>query len=446
MRIGFSPFVLILFVLTSTASAQILGRGLLFDDGAGRQMAYRLASPDVVEPGVEYPLIVFLHGSGGRGFDTVSHIGGIDDLFAAARREYPSYVVAPQLAEGNFSWHPEFPEDLTMEIIESLQMELPIDSTRIYITGVSMGGFGTMSYLTARPEVFAAGVPVAGGGPTFLAFQVSDVPTWFFHGDADGAVSVDNSRNMFRAIDAEGGVPLLSEIQRGEHAVWEQVYEDWQTENYGLYPWLLAQSTGRRETAAIVPLGSEWRYLDDGSNQGTAWQAAGFDDSSWAVGAGEFGYGDQDETTVVSCGQPVCRGSNLHPTTYFRKTFNVDDPSQYWSLEGQVLRDDAVAVYLNGEEVFRDERGLPAGAGFDQFASLSVENSWEVFLLDPEALQPGENVLAIEVHTANRSGDLSFDLRLAARIGVVPEPATGATAMLSMIALAMVARRRRAAS
>ena len=111
----------------------------------------------------------------------------------------------------------------------------------------------------------------------------------------------------------------------------------------------------------LVSAGASWRYLDDGSNQGTAWRASGFDDAAWAQGPAQLGYGDGDEATVVGCGPsaPACTTGNFI-TTYFRKSFTVSDPASIPQLQLSLLRDDGAVVYLNGVEVARSN--LPAGA------------------------------------------------------------------------------------
>ena len=170
---------------------------------------------------------------------------------------------------------------------------------------------------------------------------------------------------------------------------------------------LFAQST-------LVPLGSEWAYLDDGSDQGAAWQAVGFDDSSWATGPAELGYGDGGEATVVGFGGD---SANKHTTTYFRHSFTVSDPAQWPTLQLSVQRDDGVIVYLNGQEIFRDN--LPAGpVSSSTFASSALGGASETELLtasvDPALLLTGTNVVAAEIHQANlTSSDISFDLSLA---------------------------------
>src|SRR6185436_1150611 len=100
-------------------------------------------------------------------------------------------------------------------------------------------------------------------------------------------------------------------------------------------------------TTGLVPLSSDWRYSDDGSDQGTAWRQTDFPDSTWALGPAQLGYGDGDEETVINGGPVV----NRFPTTYFRHAFNVPNPSIYTNLALRVLRDDGVIVYLNDMEI-----------------------------------------------------------------------------------------------
>ena len=162
----------------------------------------------------------------------------------------------------------------------------------------------------------------------------------------------------------------------------------------------------------VIESGSEWRYLDDGSNQHSPWLALGYDDSTWSVGAAQLGYGDGDETTVVSFGDDP---DNKHITTYFRHVFNVADPATYDALRVGLLRDDGAAVYLNGVEIVRDN--LDAGAPFDQGANATVgggdEDTFFEFDADASLLVAGENILAVEVHQRNgTSSDMSFDLWL----------------------------------
>ncbi len=161
----------------------------------------------------------------------------------------------------------------------------------------------------------------------------------------------------------------------------------------------------------VVPLGSVWSYLDDGSDQGTAWQAPGFNDSTWASGPGQLGYGDGDEATVVSFGGDP---TNKFATTYFRHSFTIADAAAVTALDARIVLDDSAAVYLNGQEVYREN--LAPDARFNDFADSTTgnENGLRPFSIDPSLLVDGENVFAVEIHQADGdSSDISFDLELA---------------------------------
>lgn len=170
------------------------------------------------------------------------------------------------------------------------------------------------------------------------------------------------------------------------------------------------------ETQSIVAAGALWRYLDNGSNQSTAWRERTFDHSAWASGAAQLGYGDGDEATIVSFGPSA---ASKHVTTYFRRSFTLGDPASIAALKLELLRDDGAVVYLNGTEVFRSN--MPSGTiSHNTLASSSTadESTFFAAAVDPALLMTGYNVIAVEVHqSAANSGDLSFDLRLTATLG-----------------------------
>lgn len=169
-------------------------------------------------------------------------------------------------------------------------------------------------------------------------------------------------------------------------------------------------------TTTLITMGSTYKYLDNGSNQGTAWKEAGFDDTRWAQGPAQLGYGDGDEQTVVSYGP---NANNKYVTTYFRRTFTVSDPSQFTSLVLKLLRDDGAVVYLNGTELARSN--MPAGAiAYTTLAAATVggtdESTFYSYAVSPNQLHTGENVLAVEIHQSDvTSSDISFDLELKAQ-------------------------------
>jgi len=163
----------------------------------------------------------------------------------------------------------------------------------------------------------------------------------------------------------------------------------------------------------LIEAGSVWKYLDDGSDQGTAWRQPSYDDSGWDRGPAELGYGDGDEATVVGYGPD---SDNKYVTTYFRHTFGLDDASAITTLTVDLIRDDAAVVYLNGTELARSN--ISGTVNYlsrpDSTAGSATESSW--FILggrDAGLLADGDNVVAVEIHqAAANSSDISFNLKL----------------------------------
>ncbi len=165
-------------------------------------------------------------------------------------------------------------------------------------------------------------------------------------------------------------------------------------------------------TSNLIASGATWKYLDDGSSQSTQWRARTYNDSTWSDGPAPLGYSN-GVTTTISFGPDE---DNKYPTSYFRHTFNVTDPSIYTGLTIGLLVDDAAAVYLNGEELFR--QNLPDGiltSTTFALGSTPSETAYTAYNLPPSALIAGDNVIAAEVHQHRPgSSDLSFDLTLEA--------------------------------
>jgi hypothetical protein len=168
----------------------------------------------------------------------------------------------------------------------------------------------------------------------------------------------------------------------------------------------------------LIPAGSVWKYLDNGSNQGTAWHDVGFNDLTWAAGPAQLGYGDGDEATIVGFGPDP---NNKYTTTYFRKTFSVANPSPFTSLTLNMIRDDGAAVYVNGVEVWR--LNLPTGSiayNTLALAAVSDETTWQTVTISPSVLVAGTNTIAVEMHqSAGTSSDISFDLSMTATDAVL---------------------------
>ncbi len=219
----------------------------------GEVMPYRLFRPRV-EPGRRYPLVLFLHGSGGSGTDNVKQLegangfGGLVWALPENQKHHPCFVVAPQ---SNVNWpavrliEGQLPEilpgpglggRLAIEIVEHLAEGLPVDPSRIYVTGHSMGGAGTWHVLAQRPDLFAAGVPVCGRADLATLPRLKDVPVWNFHGVKDEVEPVETSRRIIAAFRQAGGRPLHTEYPDVEHNVFMWVYTE-----PALIEWLFAQ-------------------------------------------------------------------------------------------------------------------------------------------------------------------------------------------------------------
>jgi predicted peptidase len=218
---------------------------------AGTRLPYRLLRPLSVADAATYPLVIFLHGGGERGTDNEKQlVHGVPRFATMERREqYPCFLIAPQCPDGQkwveVDWtaeHHTQPADpgvvgqLTLALIEKTIKVLPIDRNRVYLTGMSMGGYGTWDLLARRPDLFAAGVPVCGGGDEATAERMAHIPVWAFHGALDTVVKPARSRNMVAALDAIGGEPLYTEYADVGHHSWDRAYAD-----PALYHWLFAQ-------------------------------------------------------------------------------------------------------------------------------------------------------------------------------------------------------------
>lgn len=188
-----------------------------------------------------------------------------------------------------------------------------------------------------------------------------------------------------------------------------------------------AQPPGSLATVALIEAGAEWKYLNDGTTTpASAWKALSFDDYEWNEGAAQLGYGNNDVVTTLDYGT----AANKFITYYFRRSFVVDDPASFLSVNLGIIRDDGAVVYVNEAEVFRSN--MPAGPiTASTRASTSVSGTAESTFyetnLDPVIFHPGTNVIAVEVHqNSPESSDLSFDLQLT---GLRPLPTVARPAL-----------------
>lgn len=204
-------------------------------------MRYRLLFPKNYDSTKSYPLVLFLHGAGERGDSslTVKHIGAWA-LQEKNRKDYECFILVPQCEKNNkwveVDWsadsHTQPKEmskymNLTVELLEKLQTELPTDSTRIYLTGLSMGGYGTWDLAARFPKKFAAIVPICGGADEKTAISLKNMPIWVFHGALDQTVKPQRSRRMVEAVKKTGNKDIhYTEYEKVRHGSWKPAYED----------------------------------------------------------------------------------------------------------------------------------------------------------------------------------------------------------------------------
>lgn len=223
-----------------------------FTASNGASLPYRLLSPLKTESGVKYPLVLFLHGAGERGTDNERQLTHVAKELAdpQLRQRYPAFVIAPQCPQGKrwveVDWtqdehqQPEDPSEplrAVIELLEESKKSLPVDSSRIYYTGLSMGGFGVWDLAQRQPDQCAGAIAICGGGDRNRAGVLTEVPIWAFHGDADSVVKVRRSRDMVEAIRKAGGNPIYTEYPGVAHNSWTQT-----SKNPLVWDWLFAQS------------------------------------------------------------------------------------------------------------------------------------------------------------------------------------------------------------
>jgi len=202
----------------------------------GGKLPFLLRVPLDLKKGGKYPLLLFLHGAGEKGNDNKRQLKH-DPTKLAPKGTFEMnhvIVVAPQCPADQF-WRGQ-PLESAIKMVKDFQKELPVDPQRIYITGLSMGGFGTWSALALEPKLFAAAVPISGGGDPRSVQRFAKLPIWAFHCDGDPAVQVKGTRDMIAALKKAGGDPKYTEYADAQHDAWTRTYK-----NPELYDWLFKQ-------------------------------------------------------------------------------------------------------------------------------------------------------------------------------------------------------------
>ena len=196
-----------------------------------RETKYLLYLPKDYNESKKYPLLVFLHGAGERGDDLeLVKIHGPPKLIKAGK-DFPFIIVSPQVPLGEY-WSPDTVVWLTKNIMEKYS----VDTERVYLTGLSMGGFGTWETATKYPEMYAAIAPICGGGDASKAEKLKDQPIWVFHGAKDDIVDISYSKKMYDALKKYGNIEFTV-YPEAMHDSWTATYD-----NPKLYEWLLSHS------------------------------------------------------------------------------------------------------------------------------------------------------------------------------------------------------------
>ena len=198
----------------------------------GKSLKYLYCSPNTDD---SIPLIIYLHGAGSRGSELsqMSHAGPIGELEKG--RKIPARIVAPQCCGD--TWFELF-ETLT-DFAENTANESGVDKSRIYLTGVSMGAYAAWQLAMTKPDMFAALVPVCGGGMYWNAARLKNMPVWAFHGALDEVVFPEESVKMVRAINKNGGNAKITIFEKADHNAWDPAFsldEMWE--------WMLSQKRG----------------------------------------------------------------------------------------------------------------------------------------------------------------------------------------------------------
>lgn len=242
-------------ILPSPLSAQ----EALYEKGeypeGGQVLPYRLLKPMENKAGEKYPLVLFLHGAGERGTDNKAQLIHGSTLFTdkANRAKFPCFVLFPQCPPGkrwvevdwgakNSHTQPKGPSEpmrLTHGLLEQLLKDQPIDEKRIYVMGLSMGGFGTWDFAARYPERIAAAVPICGGADDSTAPRLKDIPVWAFHGSADTVVWPQRSRTMVEALRGLKADVRYTEYEKVGHNSWAPAFREGE-----LLAWMFAQKKG----------------------------------------------------------------------------------------------------------------------------------------------------------------------------------------------------------
>tara|TARA_Y100001968_G_scaffold314759_1_gene340526 strand:- start:97 stop:891 length:795 start_codon:yes stop_codon:yes gene_type:complete len=252
---GISAALLACSTISLQAQAELsIYQAVSWKSPSGGKFNYSWSAPQKMKKGDKYPLLFFLHGAGGRGNDNKRQLHDAGGMQAFAKQgvssKRQSYVFAGQVPKAD-RWvdvHWALLSHKMPKISDSMRMAFEaldafvadeknqVDANRIYVMGLSMGGYGTWDAIQRRPDLFAAAVPICGGGDKSLGKKIAKLPIWAWHGDKDKVIKASRSRDMIEAIKEAGGSPKYSEIKNRGHNSWVDV---WNSDE--LWDWLYSQ-------------------------------------------------------------------------------------------------------------------------------------------------------------------------------------------------------------
>jgi predicted peptidase len=218
-------------------------------------LPYNIYYPESYKKDTKLPIIIFLHGSGERGVDNQKQNVHVIPYLTSPeiQSQYPAVIISPQCPENQTwspvdrqSWRPlgsapmTSPGKALMALIDKISKDRHIEPNRIYIIGLSMGGFGTFDLVSRNPQRFAAAAPICGGADLDKMADYAHVPMWIFHGAQDDVVPVRLSQEAYQKLVDLGGRASYTEFAEGNHSVWEEAVR-----TPGFMDWLFAQYRGK---------------------------------------------------------------------------------------------------------------------------------------------------------------------------------------------------------
>ena len=245
----------ILFLLIIPFSCLLFGQEYekhLFK-GTKQTLPFRLLKPENYDSSKRYPLVIFLHGVGERGNDNELQLTHGSDFFLndELRKEFPAIVVFPQCSEGEYwakvksrqpySFFKRKRKNGQLELVEEfvtfIEDTYPIDSARIYLGGLSMGGMGTLELLYRNPKKFAAGFSICGGAHTRWVRKLQYTPLWLFHGQKDQVISHKFSQQLYEGLLEKDAHVKFTSYPDHNHFIWNSALEE-----EGLFDWVFSHS------------------------------------------------------------------------------------------------------------------------------------------------------------------------------------------------------------